>query len=372
MSRDELGLRVPIGRLDDVLREHRLDRAREEPFPNDGWSGASMTLLRRGGDRFVLKRDSAATGWIPRATADGPVLREAWFAARARFFDPCFSEAVRAPYLGVGRDGDGFGVLMPDLSGVLFAWERSISVADLDRVLAGIAALHAYPWTGRNGFSEMLGDSDYPNGGPWCPLLERITLICRQALERPGPARDAVGDRLLPGWDAFDRRAPAAARDLITMLGDDPRPLLDVLESQPRTLIHGDLKLANVGIAADGVVELVDWQMVSLAPIAVELGWFLVANVASLPLPPDEVIRRYRVQLDRGYLDPDDGWLRDQGDVELDDDGVAAAILVGLLLRGWRKGFDAEAGISLGSGISAADDLAWWCDRAVAAADRLF
>ncbi len=44
--------------------------------------------------------------------------------------------------------------------------------------------------------------------------------------------------------------------------------------------------------------------------------------------------------------------------------------IVGLLLRGWRKGLDAEAGAILGSGIAAADDLAWWCDRAVEAAAR--
>jgi hypothetical protein len=48
-----------------------------------------------------------------------------------------------------------------------------------------------------------------------------------------------------------------------------------------------------------------------------------------------------------------------------------AAILVGLLLRGWRKGSDAEAGITLGSGVSARDDLAWWCDRAAEAAGRV-
>jgi hypothetical protein len=95
-----------------------------------------------------------------------------------------------------------------------------------------------------------------------------------------------------------------------------------------------------------------------------------VANVASLPVPPDEVIRGYRTHLARGFLDPDDGWFRDES-AEFDDAGVDAAILVGLLLRGWRKGMDAEAGIKLASGVSAADDLAWWCERAVEAADRL-
>jgi hypothetical protein len=257
---------------------------------------------------------------------------------------------------------------MPDLTGVLFDWDKPISDADLEQVLAGVAALHAIPWTFDGAFSNVLGDPAFPDGRPWCPLLERITLICRQSLERTGPTRDAVAERLLPGWDAFDRLAPTAARDLIRMIGDDPRPLIDVLEAQPQTLIHGDLKLANVGIAADGAIEVVDWQMVTIAPIAVEIGWFLVANVASLPAAPDAVIGRYRAHLARSCGDLEDGRL---GGSTFGDQGVAAAILVGLLLRGWRKGADTEAGVIHASGVSAADDLAWWCERAVEAADRI-
>jgi hypothetical protein len=49
---------------------------------------------------------------------------------------------------------------------------------------------------------------------------------------------------------------------------------------------------------------------------------------------------------------------------------VDLAWIVGLLLRGWRKGLDAEAGVLLGSGIAATDDLAWWCGRALEAAGR--
>jgi aminoglycoside phosphotransferase (APT) family kinase protein len=140
--------------------------------------------------------------------------------------------------------------------------------------------------------------------------------------------------------------------------GAHPLPLLKTLGRRPSTLLHGDLKLANAGIAADGAVELVDWQMVMAAPVAIELGWFLVSNVIALPLPAGEVLDRY--------------WARrpDVTDAErqAEDD---VAILVGLLLRGWRKGADAAAGATLGSGLSAADDLAWWCERAVEAADRV-
>jgi phosphotransferase family enzyme len=334
-----------------VLARHGLEGVREEPFPNDGWSGATMTLLRRGdGERFVLKRDSPALDWIATATHDGPILREAWFAGRGL----ALPSPIRAPYLGAGRDGADFGILMPDLTGVLFDWDAPISVEELDRVLSGLAALHAYPWRTSGEIED----------GPWCPIRERITLICRASLERPGAARDAVGARILPGWDAFDRRAPRAVREIIGSLGANPQPLVDALATMPSTLIHGDLKLANVGIEPDGSVDLVDWQMVSLAPVAIELGWFLVSNVASLPLQPADVVARYHDALRQ--LVPGGAAIAGQWDAQVD-----AAILVGLLLRGWRKGADAEARVTLASGVTAADDLAWWSERAVAAANRL-
>ena len=345
------GVSQDLEPLAELLARHGLAGVREEPFPNDGWSGASLSVLRRGdGARFVLKRDSPERDWIARSTLDGPILREAWFAAHG----PVLPAPIRAPYLGAGRDGDGFGILMPDLTGILFDWEAPISADDLDRVLDGLAALHAYAWT----FS---GDV---RGGPWCPVRERITLICRASLERPGAARDAVASRLLPGWTSFDRLAPAAARELIGSLSDDPERLLAALAKLPSTLLHGDLKLANVGLAADGSIDMVDWQMVSLAPPAIELGWFLVSNVASLPLQPDDVLAHYHAALMRAG--PGGAAIAGTWEAQVD-----AAVLVGLLLRGWRKGADAEAGVTLASGVSAADDIAWWCDRALAAADRL-
>ena len=344
--------------IDELLDRAELLGVEEEAFPNDGWSGATLSRLHGWhGDLYILKRDSLATDWIARATLDGPILREAWFAEHG----PPLPAPLRAPYFGVSQDGTTFGMLMPDLSSVLFDWDKPITTEQLERVLGGLAEMHSYPW---DVSGELAADA------PWCPLRERISLICRSSLERPGPTRDAVADRLLPGWDAWDRLATPGARDVIASLSDDPKPLIEVLASQRATLIHGDLKLANVGIEADGSIVMVDWQMVMLAPIAVELGWFLVSNVASLPLPADKVIDRYRSKLAWAHLDAEeDGrWV---GGANLDDDGVAAAILVGLLLRGWRKGMDAEAGITLASGVSAADDLAWWCERAVEAADRL-
>ena len=326
--------------LTELLAANGLENAAEEPFPNDGWSGSQLSLLRRGDDRFVLKRTSWATDWIARATRDD-TLREGFVAAAELRLPP----AIRAPYLGAAADGSGAAILMPDLTGALFDWERPIDPDDLARVIRNVAAIHAAPAEAGPGF-------------PWCPVRERIELLTRRSAEGYRAAGLAVGQRFIDGWDAFDRQADPASRDLVARLSSDVGPLLGALARLPAALLHGDLKLANVGFV-DGGMVLIDWQIVTRAPIAVELGWLLVSNVAALPEPPDAVLERYRAAAATAGVDLAD-W-----EPQLD-----LAWIVGLLLRGWRKGLDAEAGTPTGWGASGSDDLAWWSRRAVEAAER--
>jgi hypothetical protein len=318
-----------------------------------------------------------------RATRDVAV-REGFIANTAlRLVDP-----LVAPYLGAGSDGAAVAMLMPDLSGELIAWERPghepmVGPATLNRVLDAVARLHAMRWA-----DYRPTTADW--GWPWCPLRERLLLLSRPAAERYRAEGLAVGDRFLAGWDAFDRTASAAARTLILGLASDPSPLLAALGRLPATGLHGDLKLANVALLDDGRVALIDWQMMSLAPVAVELGWLLASNSSSLPIGPDDVLARYRDAAAHAAREPlriGAAWPdRDAADapgLTLPPRGLEPTIgdwdaqrdltwIVGLLLRGWRKGLDVEAGAAFPSGATAADDLAWWCRRAVEAADRRF
>jgi hypothetical protein len=366
--------------LRQLLEAFGLDGIPETPFPNDGWSGSRITGLTRGADRFVLKRTSASTDWIVRATRDVAIREGVVAGGQIRLAEP-----LVAPYLGIGSAGDSIAILMPDLSAELIAWERPIDDATLTRVLDATARLHAMPWAD---YRPTVADWDWP----WCPLRERLLLLSRPFAERYRAEGVAVGDRFLAGWDAFDRSAPAAARGLVERLSAEPAPLLDALGRLPRTGLHGDLKFANVALLGDGRVALIDWQMMSLAPVAVELGWLLVSNSASLRRTPDEVMKMYRTAAERAAHDPmamGNGWLDGPSvgpALERDPDrlpprGLDATVgdwdaqldlawIVGLLMRGWRKGLDAEAGGVLASGIPAADDLAWWSVRAVEAADR--
>jgi hypothetical protein len=294
-------------------------------------------------------------------------------------------EPLVAPYLGIGSAGEAVAILMPDLSRELIPWEVVLDDGTLDLVLDAVARLHAMPWAE---YRATTSDWDWP----WCPLRERLLLLSRPSAERYRADGIPVGERFLAGWDAFDRRAPASARDLVGRLSADPAPLLDALGRLPKTGLHGDLKLANVAPLDDGRVALIDWQMMSLGPVAVELGWLLVSNSSSLRRTPDEVLAAYHAGAVRAAaesLSMGNSWLIGPSvgpEMERDPDrlpprGLDATIgdwdaqvdltaIVGLLLRGWRKGLDAEAGVVLGSGMPAADDLAWWCSRALEAAGR--
>jgi Phosphotransferase enzyme family len=341
--------------LPDLLAEFELDGLPEFPFSTDGWSGAQFTSIDRGTDQFVLKRTSLAMDWIAAATRDTSI-REATLATAV------VGAGLQGPWsaLGAASDAGEAVILMPDLSIELITWDRPdhetpLATGDLDRVLGALVSLHGAPWP------ERLD----PSGPvPWTPLPERLLLTSRPMCARHTasgiPAGIASAERLLAGWDAFDRNATPAAQALIADLSADPNPVIDALSRLPAVGLHGDLKLANVALGPGELVRFIDWSMTIVAPIAVELGWFLVSNSGSLPAPPERVLERYR-RLAEGQPGVLGDW----------DRQVDLAMIVGLLLRGFRKGLDAEAGVTLASGVSATEDLAWWCERAVAASARL-
>jgi hypothetical protein len=357
----------------ELLTEHGLELSPEHAFPTDGWSGATFTgLVHPDGRHFVLKRTSIGTDWIARATGDDE-LREGWLAARPTA-EMAWLPRTSIAYLGAAADGDGVAILMPDLSTELIAWERPghdpvIDDPTLRRVVESVARLHAMPWSR---VLESTAERDGEPLPPWCPLAERLTLLTRRSAAAYAANGNPVGPRFLAGWDAFERRAPEAARSLVDRLGEDPAPLVAALGRLPAVGLHGDLKLANVALLPEDRVGFIDWQMTMRAPLAVDLGWFLVSNSGSLPAPPETIVTEYRQALewDSGRWgfpgEPHDfSGLTGDWSTQLD-----LTWIIGLLLRGWRKGLDAEAGLTLASGMSAAEDLAWWSARAVEAADR--
>ena len=378
--------------LADLLGAHGVSETTEALFPHNGWSGASLTRLVRARDQqaFILKRTSWAVDWIARSTRDH-ALREGFVASMPL----PVPEPLVAPYYGAAADGTSVAILMPDLSDRLLGWEGlpgspGTPLATVDILLNAVARLHAMPW-------PMATRTDAPFVWPSVPLRERLLLLSPRSAHRLAGDGLGAGEIFVRGWDAFNRLATTAAVELINALDRDPRPLLNALGALPPTTLHGDLKLANVALLEDDRVALIDWQMTALAPVAVELGWALVTNSSLLPIQPDDLLDRYLAALQVvagtpvGTLRPFEPTQRFDTDIleAALGSGAGDAVfrsseatlgdwdrqrdliwIIGLLLRGWRKGSDAEAGATLASGVAATEDLAWWCERAVEAATR--
>ena len=92
----------PLEPFAAVLARHGLTGASGDTVDHDGWSGARLSRIDHG-PGYVVKRDSLELDWIARATADAPLLREAWFAAAGL----ALPAPLWAPYLvwfGMDRD----------------------------------------------------------------------------------------------------------------------------------------------------------------------------------------------------------------------------------------------------------------------------
>lgn len=290
-----------------------------------GYSGALLTRLTRAdGERFVLKRIDITRDWIMRAT-DDTECREAMFAAAS----PRLPDGIATPTLGIARDGDGYALLMRDITPHLLP-QGMVDDDAVRTVLERLPVLHR---------------SAPPDGVPWCDLHLRLTLLTPQRvpIARAYDALSTPG--LVAGWPAFERRASPAARDIIRALCDDTAPLLRALATLPPAFIHSDLKFDNIALTPDGAMLLLDWAMALVAPAAVEIGWFLAFNSRRTKLTLDEMLRIYADAA--GF----DAATRERHD--------ALAAVCGLLLRGWRKALDAEEGEP--------DELRWWCERVEAA-----
>ena len=261
--------------------------------------------------------------WIMRATNDV-------HCREARFVDAitALPAAVRVPSIGAARDGDEHALLMHDITPCMIDPDLpAISEQHLDAILSAMAALHATP--------PPAADVG------WCSLTERLTLLTPQTMRIAAAYGAPVAGDVTEGWRLFDRHAPASVVTLIHELFSDPAPIARALHALPSAFLHGDLKLDNIGLDADGAMWLIDWAMTLVAPAAVDLGWFLAINSRRLPVSLDDVMKRYAAAARIPQS------LRERHD--------ALTVLCGLLLRGWRKALDAGAGEP--------EELQWWCDR---------
>jgi hypothetical protein len=166
-------------------------------------------------------------------------------------------------------------------------------------------------------------------------------------------ARDHEVPRLaLEGWTRFHELVPNDVVGAVDRVHKDPGPLVVALSGCATTLVHGDLKMANLGMDGDRLV-LLDWgTLTTVSPAAVDFAWYLAINAAALGLDHDLLLR----QCQRA-LGPDH-------DAELD-----LALFGALTQLGWEKALGASSNDFV-IGERERVGLSWWIERARVALAR--
>lgn len=128
-----------------------------------------------------------------------------------------------------------------------------------------------------------------------CSLVDRYTLLAPGTMQRERELGNHHGEVISRGWEAFPELVSREVADVIFALAEQPSLLAEQLGKCEQTLVHGDLRLGNLGFSEDRVV-LIDWgERVGSAPPAVELAWLIGFDAYRMEVSPDDVIAEFRI-----------------------------------------------------------------------------
>ena len=335
-------LRLTSRPLAASLDELLADAVRREPLrTSDGKSGSTLerVTLADGSPR-VLKHVHVDDDWTMRFNGDvGCHPAQVWASGLMDVLPERIDHGVVGVATGLGRHGRGAAILMRDLSDALVP--AGDEVLPLDQHLAyldDMATLSARTLGWRDDVGLV------PLGNRWA-WFNHASLQIERDRGWPEPVPKIAHE----GWARFAARAPRDVLAVVDGLRHDPSPLVAPVQDTPQSFVHGDWKLGNVGTAADGRTVLIDWTYPGEGPCTYELAWYLAMNRARMPQTKEDAIDRFRATLVREGVDID-GWF---------DRQLALSLLAALVVFGWEKALGDDA------------ELAWWCDRARAGAERL-
>ena len=266
------------------------------PYEPNGWSATNslfesvcVTLADGSQRQLVMKTSTWDSDWMMQGTTDR-LCRAArvWEHGILDRVPDLIDHATVAAW----ADSDGRQcILMRDAREDLLGDNAPVSVDHEHLVLRGMAALHA------EFFQQDPGLED-PGLGLCSPRGFYKVFAPDVAGQWPRGTSVAM-DMVADGWRLLDNFVDADVARLLRALAEDPTPLTTALWRYPTTLVHGDLRTANLGIVPGDAPRLLvlDWARVACAPPAVDLGWHLATSRDAVPWSRDEVINVYREKL---------------------------------------------------------------------------
>jgi hypothetical protein len=265
---------------------HVLDQVvRTEPLVSTGKSGSA---LERGwladGSTVVIKHADARVDWIMQATRDDGRVAGLWADG---VFDRLPARVDHA-MLDVRPGPGGAVVAMRDVSAQLFG-DDPPPAPRRATVLRAVAEAHV----------ALAGAPT----SQLCALTDYLTFLSPAVCERFA-AEHVVPRLALEGWARFREIVDHDVTAIIETVHDRPGLLAAALLERPSTIVHGDLKFANLGTDGDRAI-LIDWgTLTTFAPPAVDYAWHLAINAAATGCSHDELCEEIRTVWGDSYDAP--------------------------------------------------------------------
>jgi hypothetical protein len=309
------------------------------------YSGSAISVVEADDARLLLKRVAPAWDYFMRVSDDDRG-REA-LAFTSGLLDRLPPELTHA-YLACARDGDGWAILMRDVAPALLPPRVPVTLAEHQRILTALAAFHAAFW-------------ERDPGPGFCAPWHHYHVVS------PAAAADDAGEHgvlhalIQDGWEQLLALLDSGIGTLALTLANDPTPLVDRLAHLPQTVVHGDMRPANIGIEGGRLLPI-DWALVGRGVAGLDALWYVAGLGSRRPMTREASLDIYRAALAAS--------LGARFDIAWWEPMLDLSLLGGLLRHGWIAARATASSDPLAQEAARAD-LAWWADAARRGIDRL-
>jgi len=316
--------------LDPALVGGLGDIAEHTVLASRGWSGNAIErVVLTDGRVLIAKRIVPGADWIGRASGD--LGREGLLFAGGVLdrLPPVIDHAVVA----AARDGDAWWLVMRDVSDELLDDHGTVPREANRRMLAAVNEMWEAFWDERIEFLAPQG------------LRLHMAAPSVGASERDG--LDLLPKQLAVTWEAFAEAVEPDVADVVLALLEDPAPLAAALDARGTTLLHGDIRDEQIGLAGRRLV-LLDWGLATQGHPVVDYAWHLMHSAWRIDATHDELWEDFRFA--RGERD--------------DPVAVELGAIAGLVMYGWILGHSAVIHPDPAERTWARAELDWWVPRA--------